>query len=52
VPLRETDLGVDTHAFDPTYGSESFATLCRDYPGVETHPAIVITVPRGARPWL
>jgi hypothetical protein len=52
VPLRETDLRVDMHAFDLGYGSEPFATLCRDHPGVETHRALVITVPRRARPWL
>jgi hypothetical protein len=52
LPLRETDLRVDMHAFDLGYGSEPFATLCRDHPGVETHRALVITVPRRARPWL
>jgi hypothetical protein len=36
--LGETELGVAMRAFDPGYGSEPFATLCRDYPGEETYP--------------
>ncbi len=26
------------HEFDPGYGAEPFATLCREYPGPETYP--------------
>jgi uracil-DNA glycosylase len=38
VSLDETKLGVEMRAFDPGYGSEPFAALCRDYPGEETYP--------------
>jgi hypothetical protein len=40
-------MGEDMHAFDPGYGAEPFATLCRDYPGDESYPADAFRVEWG-----
>jgi uracil-DNA glycosylase len=36
--VAPTATEVTMRDFDPGYGSEPFATLCRDYPGPETYP--------------
>lgn len=36
--VAPTATAVTVRDFDPGYGSEPFATLCRDYPSPEAYP--------------